>query len=100
MAAKYNMQLSIIMKKREILELTVDKLNFGGEGISFFEDKKVVYKNGIPGQKVRILIKKIRKNKIDGKILDITAPSPLESENVCNHYSIISQTGTNQEESD
>ena len=59
MAAKYNMQLSIIMKKREILELTVDKLNFGGEGISFFEDKKVVYKNGIPGQKVRILIKKI-----------------------------------------
>ena len=88
MAAKYNMQLSIIMKKREILELTVDKLNFGGEGISFFEDKKVVYKNGIPGQKVRILIKKIRKNKIDGKILDITAPSPLESETVCNHYSI------------
>ena len=42
MAAKYDMQLSIIMKKREILELTVDKLNFGGEGISFFEDKKVV----------------------------------------------------------
>lgn len=76
------------MKKREILELTVDKLNFGGEGISYVEDKKVVYKNGIPGQKVKVLVKKIRKNKIDGKILETISLSPLETEPTCDHYKV------------
>lgn len=66
MAAKYNMQLSIIMRKKRYWNLQLTSLTSEEKRISFFEDKKVVYKNGIPGQKVRILIKKIEeKNKID-----------------------------------
>lgn len=76
------------MKKRELLELNVDELRFGGEGISYHDDKTVVFKNGIPGQKVKVLIKKIRKNKIDAKILETISNSPLETEETCNHYSV------------
>lgn len=76
------------MKKRELLEITVDELKFGGEGTTYIDDKKIVYKNGIPGQKVRVLVKKIRKNKIDAKILEIIENSPLETENTCNHYKV------------
>lgn len=76
------------MKKREILELNVDELKFGGEGISYKDDKTIVFKNGIPGQKVKVLIKKIRKNKVDGKILETISNSPLETEETCNHYDV------------
>ena len=38
------------MKKRENLELNVEELKFGGEGIGYHDDKTVVFKNGIPGQ--------------------------------------------------
>ncbi|MGB5823056.1 MAG: 23S rRNA (uracil(1939)-C(5))-methyltransferase RlmD [Proteocatella sp.] len=76
------------MKKRELIEITVDELKFGGEGITYYEDSKIVYKNGIPGQKVKVLIKKIRKNKIDAKILETVENSPLETEDVCNHYRV------------
>jgi len=76
------------MKKRELIEITVDELKFGGEGITHYEDSKIVYKNGIPGQKVKVLIKKIRKNKIDAKILETIENSPIETEAVCNHYRV------------
>lgn len=76
------------MKKREILELNVEELRFGGEGISYHDDKTVVFKNGIPGQKIKVLIKKIRKNKADAKILETISKSSLETEETCNHYSV------------
>ncbi len=76
------------MKKRELLDLTVSGTAFGGESFAFSDENKVLFKGGIPGQKVRILIKKIRKNKIEGKILSVLEKSPLETEAVCDHFGI------------
>lgn len=76
------------MKKRDILELTVENMEFGGESSTIHEGQKIVFKGGISGQKVRILIKKIRKNKVDGKLLSVIEPSPIETEEVCPHFGL------------
>lgn len=76
------------MKKRDILELTVEQMEFGGEGIAMHEGQRVVFKGGILGQKVKVLVKKVRKNKIDGKLLAVLEPSPLETEEACSHFGV------------
>lgn len=76
------------MKKRELIDLIVERTDFGGESYGFFEDEKVFFKGGIEGQKVRVLIKKKRKNKIEGKILSVLEKSPLETKRTCEHFGI------------
>lgn len=76
------------MKKRDILEINVDELRFGGEGVSSQDDKTIIFKNGIPGQKVKVLIKKVRKNKADAKILETITKSDIETETTCDHYAV------------
>lgn len=76
------------MKKREIIDIVVDKVEFGGQGSGVYENQRIIFKGGIPGQKAKVMIKKIRKNKIEGKILQVLEKSPTETENTCNHYGI------------
>lgn len=76
------------MKKRDLVEITVDEMEFGGESFGYHNDQKILFKGGIRGQKAKVMIKKIRKNKIEGKILSIVEKSSLETEKTCNHFGI------------
>lgn len=76
------------MKKREILEIIVEGTDFGDESYGYYDGNKIIFKGGIAGQKVRVLIKKIRKNKIEGKVLSVVEKSELETEELCNHFGI------------
>jgi len=52
------------------------------------EEKKVIVKNGIPGQKVRFSVNKIRKGKCEGRILEVLEKSPIEVEQACRHFGL------------
>ena len=77
------------MKKREIYEGTIQKVDFPNKGIVSVEgeEKPVIVKNGIPGQKVCFCINKIRKGKAEGRLLEVLEKSPLETrEPVCSIF--------------
>ena len=67
-----------IMKKGQIYEGVIESVDFPNKGKVFLpeEDKCVVVKNGVPGQKVRFSVNKIRSGKAEGRILEVTEPSP------------------------
>lgn len=46
------------MKKGEIYEGVIEKVDFPNKGYVCIDDQKVLIKNGIPGQKVRFMIQK------------------------------------------
>ncbi len=74
------------MKKGQIYEGVIERVDFPNRGIVFVpeENRKVVVKNGIPGQKVRFLINKIRHGNAEGRLLEVLERSPLETrEPVC-----------------
>ena len=48
------------MKKGEIYEGIIEKVEFPNKGFVWVDDQKVIVKNGIPGQKVRFMINKKR----------------------------------------
>ena len=63
------------MKKGEILEGIVEKIDFPNKGIVFVEGWRVVVKNALPGQKIRFAIHKKRGNQVEGRLLEILEPS-------------------------
>ena len=67
------------MKKGQVLEGTVEKVAFPNKGIVSVEDKKVILKNAVPGQKVRFSVSKVRKGKGEGRVLEVLEKSPLET---------------------
>ena len=68
-----------IMKKGEIYEGIIEKVDFPNKGIVEVEGQKVIVKNGIPGQKVRFMINKKRSGRAEGRLLEILEKSPLET---------------------
>jgi len=77
------------MKKGQVYEGIIEKVEFPNKGIVSVEgeDKKVIVKNGIPGQKVRFAVNKMRKGKAEGRLLEVLEKSPLEQrEPVCSIF--------------
>ena len=74
------------MKKGQIYEGIIERVDFPNKGIVSVaeENRQVVVKNGIPGQKVRFLINKIRQGNAEGRLVEVLERSPLETrEPVC-----------------
>ena len=77
------------MKKGQVYEGVIEKVEFPNKGIVSVEgeEKKVIVKNGIPGQKVRFAVNKMRKGKAEGRLLEVLEKSPLEQrEPVCSIF--------------
>ena len=75
------------MKKGEIYEGIIEKVDFPNKGYVMVEDQKVLVKNGMPGQKIRFVIQKKRSGRAQGRILEVLEKSPLEKrEPVCSSF--------------
>lgn len=76
------------MKKGQVLEGVVERMDFPNKGIVPLEDgKRVVVKNALPGQRISFSINKIRKGKGEGRLLEVLEKSPLELEKApCEHF--------------
>lgn len=66
------------MKKGEIYEGIIEKVDFPNKGRVVIDGKTVIVKNGIPGQKVRFLINKKRGDRLEGRLLEVLEKSPME----------------------
>ena len=51
------------MKKGEIYEGIVEKIDFPNKGILMIDGERVVVKNAVPGQKIQCVVTKRRKGK-------------------------------------
>lgn len=74
------------MKNKNVIELKIEKMVFGGKSIGKSKDKQVILSAGIEGQKVRAKITKKKKGKEEGKIVGILEKSPIETESTCSVY--------------
>lgn len=77
------------MKKGQIYEGIIETVDFPNKGNVYVpeEDRYVIVKNGIPGQKIRFLVNKCKKGKAEGRLLEVLEKSPLETrEPVCSLF--------------
>ena len=76
------------MKKGQIYEGKIERIDFPNKCrvIVPDEDKPVVVKGGIPGQKVKVAVNKVRKDKAEGRVLEVVEKASNECEPVCPHF--------------
>lgn len=86
-AAKMKLRMDNNMKKGEIYQAKIEKVDFPNKGTAEVDGEKVIVKNAVPGQTVSFLINKKRKGKCEGRLLEVLEKAPDElPEAACRHF--------------
>lgn len=78
------------MKKGEVYEGVVERVAFPNKGIvSFGDGGRAVVKDVVPGQRISFSVRKAHQGRVEGRLLEVLVPSPLElSEAPCPHFGV------------
>lgn len=76
------------MKKGQVLEGIVQRVDFPNKGIVETAEGTCVVKNALPGQRVKCSVNKVRKGKAEGRLLEVIEPSSFEIESPCPHFGV------------
>ncbi len=74
------------MKKKDILQGIVKKVEFPNKGIVETSEGKVVVKGVLPDQKVSVIVQKVRKDRAEGKLLEVIEEAKDAHESPCIHF--------------
>ena len=76
------------MKKGQQVEGVVTRVDFPNKGIVQTDDGDLItVKNVLEGQRILCVIKKTRKGKAEGRLLEVVKKSPLEMDvPACKHF--------------
>ncbi len=74
------------VKKGSEIELTIDSLAFGAEGVGKVGEFVVFVRGGLPGQTVRARVTRKRKSHAQARILEVISPSPHQIAPRCSHF--------------
>lgn len=70
------------------IELVVDKLAFGGRGLSRVDGFVVFIERGLPGQKVSALVTKVKKGFAEARVVRVIEQSPDYTPPFCPHFEV------------
>ena len=76
------------MKKGDTAVAKIIRTDFPNKGIACVDGQPVMIKDGLAGQTVRFFIRKKRKSRIEGQILEVLEPSPAEQDPACVHFGL------------
>ncbi len=74
------------IKKGAKINIIIDKILFPHLGVTNIGEKEIRVKNVLPGQIVKVLIKKKKKDYYQARLLEVVEKSPMEDEAKCDHY--------------
>ena len=72
--------------KDQELELRVDSLAFGGNGVARLDGFVVFVRRGLPGDTVRARVTKVKRSHAEALVTEVIAPGPQRVDAPCAHY--------------
>ncbi len=76
------------MKKGQVYEGIVERVDFPNKGIVKVGEDTCVVKNSLPGQKIRFCVNKVRKGKAEARLLEVLETSSLEVGAPCSYFGL------------
>ncbi|PIZ63470.1 MAG: 23S rRNA (uracil(1939)-C(5))-methyltransferase RlmD, partial [Candidatus Marinimicrobia bacterium CG_4_10_14_0_2_um_filter_48_9] len=76
------------IKRGQELEVEIESLAYGGKGVVHVDTLAIFVERALPGQKMRIRIKKKRNNYADAYPIEILQPAPNQIEAKCPHFGV------------
>src|SRR2546428_9783188 len=74
-----------VMKDQE-LELTVESLAYGGNGVARHDGFVVFVRRGLPGDTVRARVTKVKRSHAEALATEVLTPGPARVDAPCAHY--------------
>ena len=71
---------------RDELELEIESLAYGGNGVARMNGFVVFVRRGLPGDKVRARVTKVQRRHAEALAVEVLEPSPQRVEAPCDHY--------------
>src|SRR3954451_2162472 len=68
------------------LELDIDSLAYGGNGVARLNGVVVFVRRGLPGDRGRARVTKVKRSLAEALAVDVLEPSPLRVDAPCQHY--------------
>jgi len=72
--------------KDEELELRIDSLAYGGNGVARLDGFVVFVRRGLPGDRVLARVTKVKRSHAEALAVDVLEPGPARVEAPCSHY--------------
>lgn len=76
------------MKKNDIIEVTINDLQFPNIGIANYENKIIKIKNTLPSQFVKARISRSRKDSAEAKLIEVLQAANYEQDPSCEHFDL------------
>ncbi len=70
----------------EELELRIDSLAYGGNGVARLDGFVLFVRRGLPGDLVRARVTKVKRNHAEALTVDVLEPGPARVDAPCSHY--------------
>jgi 23S rRNA (uracil1939-C5)-methyltransferase len=74
------------VSKNDELELTIDSLAYGGNGVARLNGFVVFVRRGLPGDTVKARVTKVKRGYAEATATEVLSPSPQRVEAPCRHY--------------
>ena len=74
------------VKRDDELELTVDSLAYGGNGVARLNGFVVFVRRGLPGDTVRARVTKVQRRHAEALVTEVLKPGPQRVDAPCAHY--------------
>jgi 23S rRNA (uracil1939-C5)-methyltransferase len=74
------------LAKGDELELAVDSLAYGGNGVARVDGFVVFVRRGLPGDRVRARVTKVKRSHAEALAVDVLEPGPQRVDAPCAHY--------------
>lgn len=84
---EYSLQVMNGLRKRQIVDLKIESLAFGGRGIGRTGEGMVVFvEDALPGQRIRASVTRIRKRYVEARLHEVVEESPHAVKPRCTHF--------------
>jgi 23S rRNA (uracil1939-C5)-methyltransferase len=74
------------VRRDDIVELSVDSLAYGGNGVARLDGFVVFVRRGLPGDRVSARVTKVKRGFAEALAIEVLEPSPHRVEAPCAHY--------------
>src|SRR5436305_681808 len=74
------------VQRDQEVELTVESLAYGGNGVARLDGFVVFVRRGLPGDTVKARVTKVQRRHAEALVTEVVAPGPLHVDAPCSHY--------------
>src|SRR4051812_29859099 len=74
------------VKKDDLLDLDIESLAYGGNGVARTNGFVIFVRRGLPGARVRARVTKVKRSHAEALAVETLDPGPLHVDAPCAHY--------------